>query len=249
MRNAPAFGQRCSRVYPSRPFPVQSAPCTAEAATFGVITYNWTSWKSAIAFLREAPAGAHVVLLQETHLLEPARISDARASAVSAGWNIVIAPAIPSRGTAVAAHYNTGGVAVAVRNTATVRSLELPEQLEGRAAAAEVLFPGIMGGRITVVTLYLVTGASDEEPNRRLLAHLGVFLHSRTGAVLVGGGHADDPSTANRARFPSEGRVRSHATACESVDVEAAGWEAGADRHDPGVKGLQRRHAGGDHIE
>ena len=56
------------------------------------------------------------------------------------------------------------------------------------------MYPRVMGGRVTVVTLYLMTGARDEEPNRQLLAHVGVFFHGCTSAVLVGGGgHADDP--------------------------------------------------------
>ena len=33
-----------------------------------------------------------------------------------------------------------------------------------------------MGGRIYVVTLYLRTGAKDEEPNRQLIAHTGYFF-------------------------------------------------------------------------
>ena len=78
-------------------------------------------------------------------------------------------------GTAFAVHYNTGGVAVAVRNSATVRALDLPDQLAGRAAAAEVLYPGVMGGRIAVIILYLMIGARNEEPNRQLMAHVGVF--------------------------------------------------------------------------
>ena len=100
---------------------------------------------------------------------------------------MVIVPAIPSVGTAVSVHYNTGGVAVAVRGTATVRALDMPEQFAGRAAAADVLYPGIMGGRIVVVTLYLRTGVKDEEPNRMLLSHVGAFVRSCTGLVLICG--------------------------------------------------------------
>ena len=70
----------------------------------------------------------------------------------------------------------------------------MPDQLAGRAAAAEVLDPGILGGRIIVATLFPRTGAKDEEPNRQLLAHVGVFLYGRTSAVLVGGGVAEWPA-------------------------------------------------------
>ena len=61
------------------------------------------------------------------------------------------------------AHYNTEGVAIAVRNVVSMRRLRMSEDSAGRAAAAELLYPGVLGGWVTVVTLYLPPGMSDDE--------------------------------------------------------------------------------------
>ena len=105
-----------------------------------------------------------MVMIQDTHILDDVRCADARAVAAGAGWHLTTEAAIPSQGTVVGAHYNIGGVAIAVRNVVSMRRLRMSEELAGRAAAAELLYPGVLGGRITVVTLYLQTGMRDGDP-------------------------------------------------------------------------------------
>ena len=52
--------------------------------------------------------------------------------------------------------------------------LPMSEELAGNAAAAEVLYTGVMGGRLTVVTFYFQKGKKDEAPNRVPHRHGGL---------------------------------------------------------------------------
>ena len=85
-------------------------------------------------------------------------IADAVAAAAAAGWNLCISPALPSQGSTTGSHYNTGGVAIAVRQTATSRRLQLPPDLRGRAVAVEVTVPAMPSGRATVASIYFEGG-------------------------------------------------------------------------------------------
>ena len=89
-----------------------------------------------------------------------------------------------------------GVVAIAVRNVVSMRRLRMSDDLAGGAAAAELLYPGVSGGRITVVILHLRTGMSDDEPNRVLLSSVGAFIRGCSGPVIIRGGGAYDARTA-----------------------------------------------------
>ena len=140
-----------------------------------------------MAFLRQAATEVQVVMVQETHIMAAAAIADAIMAAAAAGWHLIISPAIPSQGTTTGAHYNTGGVAIAVRQTATTRRLQLPADLHGRAVAAEVISPAMPGGRTTVASIYLRVGEADTEPNRNILSQVGAALEQQRTPIICGG--------------------------------------------------------------
>ena len=96
---------------------------------------------------------------------------------------------------------------MAVRDMASARRLPMSEELAGRAAAAEGFYPGVMGGRLTVVTLYLQTGMSDEEPSRVLLSSVGVFARSRTGMVILAGDMQMTPEQLGEPNFAWKARI------------------------------------------
>ena len=125
-------------------------------------------------------------MVQETHLMAPAAIADAVGAAASAGWNLSISPALRSQGPTTRSHYNTSGVAIAVRQTATSRRLQLPPDLRGRAVAVEVTSPAMPGGRATVASIYLKVGEGDTEPNCNMFAQVGASLAQQQTPTVCG---------------------------------------------------------------
>ena len=91
-------------------------------------------------------------------------------------------------------HYNTGGVAIAVRQTATSSRLQIPQDLRGCAVAVLVTSPAMPGGRATVASIYPAAGEGDTEPSRNIFAQVGASLAHQRTPIGCGGDFQMTPS-------------------------------------------------------
>lgn len=151
-----------------------------------IASYSCTSCRSGLRFLRDAHSGVAVVLLQEHHLLAADAVVGAVAAASRAGWHLLIDPAVPSPGTATSVRYNTGGVAVAVRQPITARRLKTDDALKGRAIVVEAIGTGLPSSRITFASVYLEVGLADHEINRGILAAVAEAVAPAVGPFVIG---------------------------------------------------------------
>ena len=157
-----------------------------------IASYSCTSWRSWLRFLQDARASVMVVMLQE-HLLAADAIVGAVAAAGRAGWHLLIEPAVPSQGTATSTRYNTGGVAVAVRQHITARRLSAADALKGRAIVIEAIGAGLPSARITIASVYLEVGLDDHEVNRNILAAVAEAVAPMVGPFIIGGDYQMPP--------------------------------------------------------
>ena len=74
-----------------------AAPRGGAVTSKEIASYNCTSWRSGLRFLREVHACVAVVLLQEHRLLATDAVVGAVAAASHAGWHLLVEPAVPSR--------------------------------------------------------------------------------------------------------------------------------------------------------
>lgn len=162
-------------------------------ASKGIASYSCTSWRSGLRFLQDAHAIVMVVMLQEHHLLAADVIVGAVAAAGRAGWHLLIEPAVPSQGTATSTRYNTGGVAVAVRQHITARRLKAADALKGRAIVIEAIGAGLPPARITIASVYLEVGLADHEVNRNILAAVAEAVAPMVGPFIIGGDYQMPP--------------------------------------------------------
>ena len=151
-----------------------------------IASYNCTSWRSGLRFLQDARASVMVVMLQEHHLLAADAIVGAVAAAGRAGWHLLIELAVPSQGTATSTRYNTGGVAVAVRQRITARRLKAAGVVKGRAIVIEAIGAGLPSARITMASVYLEVGLADHEVNRNILAAVAEAVAPMVGPFIIG---------------------------------------------------------------
>ena len=135
-----------------------------------VVTYNVSAWSSAKAFLENT--GAHVVCLQETHLLDDAA---ADVWMRQRGWTALWARALPG----ATSTSSRGDVAVAVRSRVGFGISAFPGWpggllVEGRAVIAKVDVPG--GTQLAVVSAYLISGQGLSPENLQIMGTIGDAL-------------------------------------------------------------------------
>ena len=163
-----------------------AAPRGGAVTSKEIASYSCTSWRPGLRFLRDAHAGVAVVLLQEQRLLATDAGVGAVAAASHAGWHLLIEPAVPSPGTVTSSRYNTGGVAVAVRQHITARRLRTDDALKGRAIVVEAIGAGLPSSRVTIASVYLEVGLVDHETNRGILAAVAEAVAPAVEPLVIG---------------------------------------------------------------
>ena len=136
-------------------------------------TNAWSSAQAVLSFLEEEGSRVDCLCLQETRLCSQDQVSQARAWADQAGWNLGLGSA---ERTGEGPLQTSAGVGVATRSyigSAPVGSQCL-EAYGHRICAAHV--NGMLGGGFTLVSLYMKDGLEVQGINVDILRDLGAFL-------------------------------------------------------------------------
>ena len=135
------------------------------------------------------------MLLQEHHLADPVRISEAAHAARLMGCVIYFEPATVEDAHPPSGRQGTrGGIAVAIKEVNTSRQVNLRKgldmeyvhpELAGRLCAATVLTP-FAKDPITLVSAYFMAGAEATHANKDLLSLISDEVLSCTDTFVIG---------------------------------------------------------------
>ena len=145
-----------------------------------VLTINANSWSTLRELLLdEVVRDAHMLLIQETHLIT-SRIPDAQNQAAKKGWQSAFAPARPTE-----AGRTSGGVAILWRGQVAIQNKPVI-LAEARALQVSVWVREV--GPIQVICIYADVNAHPEQTSERLQHIVGKVRSLPQHANLLIGG-------------------------------------------------------------